>query len=72
MPEVVVGNKAPEFTLFDTNLKQRKLSEFLGKKLVLAFFPGAFTSVCTKELCTFRDSMVRLNELQAQVIQLQQ
>jgi peroxiredoxin len=68
MVEVAVGNKAPDFTLFDTNLKQRKLSEFLGKKLVLAFFPGAFTSVCTKEMCAFRDSMTRLNELQAQVI----
>ena len=68
MVEVAVGNKAPDFTLFDTNLKQRKLSEFLGKKLVLAFFPGAFTSVCTKEMCAFRDSMTRLSELQGQVI----
>ncbi len=68
MPDVVVGKKAPEFTLFDTNLKQRKLSEFFGKKIVLAFFPGAFTSVCTKEMCTFRDSLSRLNNLQAQVI----
>lgn len=68
MTDIVVGQKAPDFTLFDTNLKQRKLSEFYGKKLVLAFFPGAFTSVCTKEMCTFRDSMARLNNLQAQVI----
>lgn len=68
MADVLVGKKAPDFTLFDTNIKQRKLSEFLGKKLVLAFFPGAFTSVCTKEMCTFRDSMVKLNNLDAQVI----
>jgi peroxiredoxin len=68
MFEVVVGKKAPDFTLPDTERKPRKLSEFMGKKLVLAFYPGAFTSVCTKEMCTFRDSMTRLNELKAQVI----
>jgi peroxiredoxin len=68
MIEVVVGKKAPDFTLPDTERKPRKLSEFLGKKLVLAFFPGAFTSVCTKEMCTFRDSMARLNQLKAQVV----
>ena len=66
--EIAVGKKAPDFTLSDTERKQRKLSEFLGKKLVLAFFPGAFTSVCTREMCAFRDSMTRLNELKAQVV----
>ncbi len=65
---VTIGNKAPDFNLFDTDRKVRSLNEFLGKKTVLAFFPGAFTGVCTKELCTFRDSMARFNELNAQVI----
>lgn len=65
---VDVDKKAPDFTLPDTDRKPRKLSEFLGKKTVLAFFPGAFTSVCTKEMCAFRDSMAKLNELNAQVI----
>jgi len=68
MARVVVGEKAPDFTLPDTDRKLRKLSEFFGEKLVLAFFPGAFTSVCTKEMCAFRDSMTRLNELKAQVV----
>ena len=68
MADVVVGQKAPDFTLPDTDRKLRKLSEFLGKKLVLAFFPGAFTSTCTKEMCTFRDSIARLSELKAQVV----
>jgi len=63
-----IGEKAPDFTLHDTDKKLRKLSEFLGKKTVLAFFPGAFTSVCTKEMCVFRDSMARLNEVKAQVV----
>jgi peroxiredoxin len=66
--QVKVGDKAPDFSLPDTNLKPRKLEEFLGSKVVLAFFVGAFTSVCTKEMCAFRDSMARLIDLKAQVV----
>jgi peroxiredoxin len=66
--QIKVGNKAPDFTLPDINMKPRELNEFLGKKVVLAFFVGAFTSVCTKEMCAFRDSMARLIDLKAQVI----
>jgi len=65
---VTVGNKAPDFTLFDTEKKERSLKEFLGKKTVLAFYPGAFTGVCTKEVCALRDSMTRFNELNGQVV----
>jgi peroxiredoxin len=63
-----VGSKAKEFTLLDTEKKSRSLSEFLGKNVVLAFYPGAFTGVCTKEMCTFRDAMIKFNELNAQVV----
>ncbi len=42
---VQVGEKAPEFTLPDTDLKYRSLREFMNQKVVLAFFVGAFTSV---------------------------
>lgn len=66
--QIEVGDEAPDFTLPDTNMKQRSLKEFLGKKTVIAFFVGAFTSVCTKEMCAFRDSMARLIDLKAQVI----
>ena len=65
---VKVGDKVPDFTLPDTDLKPRILREFLGKKTVLAFFVGAFTSVCTKEMCAFRDSMARLIDLKAQIV----
>lgn len=67
---VNVGDKAPDFQLLDTDLKRRSLSEILskGRYAVLAFFPGAFTSVCTKEMCTFRDRMARLNSLDAEVV----
>ncbi len=66
--QIKVGNKAPDFTLPDVDMKNRNLKEFLGQKVVLAFFVGAFTSVCTKEMCAFRDSMSRLIDLKAQVI----
>ena len=65
---IKIGSKAPIFTLFDADKKSRSLSEFLGKSVILAFFPGAFTGVCTKELCTFRDAMSNFNDLQAQVV----
>ena len=63
-----VGDVAPDFVLCDTNLKPRKLSDFQGRNVVLAFYPGAFTSVCTKEMCTFRDSLAKLSSLKAQVV----
>ena len=66
--QIKVADKAPDFTLPDTEKTPRSLSEFLGKKVVLAFFVGAFTSTCTKEVCEFRDSMARLVDLNAQVI----
>ncbi len=63
-----VGDTAPDFTLIDTERKSKSLKEFLGKKTVLAFYPGAFTGVCTKELCTFRDSLSAFNSMNAQVV----
>lgn len=63
-----VGAKAPEFTLYDTDRKTRSLSEFKGKKTILAFYPGAFTGACTKEFCAFRDSLSEFNTLNAQVV----
>ncbi|HML02044.1 MAG TPA: peroxiredoxin [Candidatus Bathyarchaeia archaeon] len=66
--KIKVGDRAPDFVLSGTDLKPRRLSDFLKQTVVLAFFPGAFTSVCTKEMCTFRDSLARLNNLKAQVV----
>jgi peroxiredoxin len=66
--KINVGDKAPDFTLLDTDLKPRRLKDFLDKKVVLAFYPGAFTSVCTREMCTLRYSMAKLNALNAQVV----
>ena len=66
--KIKVGEKGPNFTLPDTAMKPRSLKEFWGRKIVLAFFVGAFMSSCTKEMCEFRDSMAHLIELNAQVI----
>ena len=57
---IEVGQKMLDFQLPDQDRKQRSLKEFQGKKVVLAFFPGAFTGVCDKEMCTFRDSLASL------------
>ncbi len=65
---LTVGTKAPDFKLFDIDRKERTLAQFLGKKTILAFYPGAFTGVCTKELCEFRDAMANFNNMDAQVV----
>ena len=62
-----VGSKAPDFTLTNQDRQPVTLSQQRGTPVVLAFFPAAFSSVCTKELCTFRDSLSRLNQANAQV-----
>ena len=64
---VDVGSKAPDFTLTNQDRQPVTLSGQRGKPVVLAFFPAAFSSVCTKELCTFRDSMAKLGQAKAEV-----
>ena len=65
-----LGSKIPKFALYDTDLKLRKTSDFLakGKKTIFAFYPGAFTGVCTKEMCAFRDMHADLQKLNAIVV----
>jgi peroxiredoxin len=65
---VEVGQKAPDFTLFDSAKQPTKLSDSKGKNVVLAFYPGAFTGVCTTEMCTFRDRFDSFNSMNAQVL----
>jgi glutaredoxin-dependent peroxiredoxin len=64
---VDVGSTAPDFTLTNQDRQPVALSAQRGKPVVLAFFPAAFSSVCAKELCTFRDSIARLGKADAQV-----
>lgn len=62
-----VGSMAPDFTLPNEDNQPVTLSGLRGQPVVLAFYPAAFSSVCTKELCTFRDSMATLNKANAKV-----
>ncbi|MEM6380609.1 MAG: redoxin domain-containing protein [Bacteroidota bacterium] len=64
-----VGQPAPDFTLKSSEQKDVTLSEFKGKKNVLVlFFPLAFTSVCTEELCSARDNIAVYNSADAEVL----
>lgn len=65
----LVGSPRPAFVnLYGTDRKPYDGSAAAGRKLVVAFFPAAFTGVCEKELCTFRDSIAALNGLGADVV----
>lgn len=58
---VEVGQKIPDVEIYDSDRNLVKLSNYRGTPVVLLFYPGAFTGVCTKEMCTFRDSMSKYN-----------
>lgn len=64
---IQVGEQAPDFTLRDNEKNKVTLSHQKGKNVVLLFFPLAFTSTCTKELCSVRDNFGIYNSLNAQV-----
>jgi len=61
------GQKAPDFTLYDTDKKPVTLAAQQGKNVLLLFFPLAFTGTCTKELCSVRDNIGQYNNADAQV-----
>jgi peroxiredoxin len=64
---VHVGATAPDFTLMNQERQPVTLSAQRGHPVLLAFFPAAFSSVCQKELCTFRDQFTRLDHAKAKV-----
>ena len=65
---IAVGQPAPDFTLHETLERQRSLRDFRGRNVVLAFFPGAFTPVCTTEMCALRDRIDRFAAMNAEII----
>jgi peroxiredoxin len=64
----LIGQQAPDFTLRDTEKNKVTLSELKGKNVLILFFPLAFTSVCTKELCMTRDNLAMYNNLNTTVL----
>lgn len=68
MAKVDVGDKAPDFELPGTGGKSYRLSDYRGRNLVLAFYPGDATTVCTKQFCSYRDQGDRLGALDAEVL----
>lgn len=65
---ITVGQKAPSFSLYDSQKNKVSLEDFKGKNVLILFFPLAFTSTCTKELCNVRDSIAFYNNVNAQVL----
>jgi peroxiredoxin len=63
---IQTGQQAPDFRLFDTDKKEVALEDFKGKNVLLLFFPLAFTSVCTAELCSVRDNFKMYEQLDVQ------
>lgn len=63
---IQTGQQAPDFRLFDTNKNEVALEDFKGKNVLLLFFPLAFTSVCTAELCSVRDNFKMYEQLDVQ------
>src|ERR1700744_5826855 len=65
---LTIGQPAPQFTLVSSALKEVSLADFKGRKVVLHFFPFAFTGTCTTQLCTMRDNFGYYDGLNATIL----
>jgi peroxiredoxin len=65
--KIEIGQLAPDFTLYDSTKTKVTLSDLRGDNVLLLFFPLAFTSTCTAELCSVRDNISFYNSVKAMV-----
>ena len=65
---IEVGKKAPDFSLMNQDGKKISLKDYLGKKVVLYFYPKDDTSGCTKEACNFRDEFPKFTKTKAVIL----
>jgi peroxiredoxin len=65
--KIEIGQAAPDFTLYDSAKNKVTLSDLKGHNVLLLFFPLAFTSTCTAELCSIRDNISFYNNVNAKV-----
>lgn len=65
---IQINQQAPQFTLVSTDLKQVSLADYKGQKVILHFFPMAFTGTCTEQLCTMRDDFGFYEGINAQIL----
>ena len=61
----LLNQTAPDFTLINSKQEEVSLSEYVGKKIVLAFYPAAFSGICDQEMCVFEERLDQLNTAQA-------
>lgn len=64
---LTIGDTAPEFSLYDSDRTLVHLSDYRGQNVLLLFFPFAFTSTCTKQLCGTRDDLTIFQDLDTKV-----
>jgi thioredoxin-dependent peroxiredoxin len=68
MTKLKVGERAPEFELEGTGSRTYKLADYRGAGVILAFYPGDFTPVCTRQFCSYRDDGDRIEGLGVQMV----
>ena len=61
----LLNQTAPDFTLINSKQEEESLSEYVGKKIILAFYPAAFSGICDQEMCVFEERLDQLNTAQA-------
>jgi peroxiredoxin Q/BCP len=68
MAKVEIGDTAPDFELPGAEGRMYRLSDYEGRTVILAFYPGDFTPVCTRQFCSYRDGQDHLDELGVDVV----